>query len=212
MKLRQLFEAPGDTVGLIFGRFNPPHKGHKAAWQMCSKNTHWYVGTNRETMGPTAKKVGAKGAINKDPLPFPVKIKAMSLVWPEVTKHIIADESWFTLASKLYQKHGEAQLNLYTDEAWVMQTFEKVNGVEGRHGYFNFKTINAVATPRLASATDLRKAVADNDPQRFAELAGTDINAEIDGVSFFEVVQTYLGMSYDDYTALMKQMGIARKS
>jgi len=68
MKLRQLFEAPGDTVGLIFGRFNPPHKGHKAAWQMCSKNTHWYVGTNRETMGPTAKKVGAKGAINKDPL------------------------------------------------------------------------------------------------------------------------------------------------
>ena len=41
MRLRQLFEAPGETVGLIFGRFNPPHKGHKAAWEMAAKETHW---------------------------------------------------------------------------------------------------------------------------------------------------------------------------
>ena len=34
-------EAEGETVGLIFGRFNPPHKGHKAAWEMASEETHW---------------------------------------------------------------------------------------------------------------------------------------------------------------------------
>jgi hypothetical protein len=42
MKLRQLFEniyqeASGVTnVAIIFGRFNPPHQGHAAAWRTAS--------------------------------------------------------------------------------------------------------------------------------------------------------------------------------
>ena len=113
MKLRELFEAPGETVGLIFGRFNPPHKGHKAAWEMAAKETHWYVGTNAGTVGP------------KDPLPSQVKVLAMETIMPEVSEHIVFSQSWLTLASELYSKHPNATLVLFTDEAWVPKALRK---------------------------------------------------------------------------------------
>ena len=180
MKLRQLFEAK-QTVGFIFGRFNPPHKGHKAAWEMLSENDHWYVGTNKSTQGP------------KDPLPYDVKIKAMSAIWPEVADHIIPHQSWLTLAAEIYKKHGEVELKVYTDEAWVLKTLDQYNGVEKTHGYYNFPKITSVATPRLSSATALRKAVADNDPQAFADAAGVPADTPVDGKPFFDLVAEYLG-------------------
>ena len=70
MLLREIFEIKGKTtVGIIFGRFNPPHKGHRAAWEMASQNDHWFIGTNESTQGP------------KDPLPSKVKIDAMRTSW-----------------------------------------------------------------------------------------------------------------------------------
>ena len=107
MKLRQLFEniyetddAPAEfdgslkVIGVCFGRFNPPHKGHKAVWQSAASNPIWYVGTNKSTSGP------------KDPLPYDVKLQCMAAVWPKVAGHVIAEQSLLTLASKIYQEHG----------------------------------------------------------------------------------------------------------
>ena len=179
MRLRQLFEAT-QTVGFIFGRFNPPHKGHKAAWEMLSENDHWYVGTNKSTQGP------------KDPLPYDVKIKAMSAIWPEVADHIIPHQSWLTLAAEIYKKHGEVELKVYTDEAWVLKTLDQYNGVEKTHGYYNFPKITSVATPRLSSATALRKAVADDDRDAFADAAGVPADTPVDGKPFFDLVAEYL--------------------
>ena len=134
MRLRQLFEAPGETVGLIFGRFNPPHKGHKAAWEMASRETYWYVGTNESTIGP------------KDPLPAQVKVIAMETIMPEVKDHIVFSQSWLTLASELYAKHPDATLVLFTDEAWVTKTIAQYNGKEGPHGTYAFKNIEMQAS------------------------------------------------------------------
>src|SRR6056300_1355709 len=176
MLLRQLFEAT-ESVGFIFGRFNPPHKGHKAAWEMLAKNNHWYVGTNKSTQGP------------KDPLPYDVKIKAMETIWPEVADHIVPHQSWLTLASEIYKKHGDVELNVYTDEAWVLKALNQYNGVEGKsHGYYNFPKINSVPTPRLSSATALRKAVADDDRDAFADAAGIPADTPVDGKPFFDLV------------------------
>jgi hypothetical protein len=184
MRLRQLFEAPGETVGLIFGRFNPPHKGHKAAWKMSSQETHWYVGTNQSTVGP------------KDPLPAQAKVVAMETIWPEVKGHIVFSQSWLTLASELYAKHPDATLKLYTDEAWVPKTIQQYNGTEGPHGSYNFKDIEWVKTPRLASATDLRAAVLNDDPEAFGNAAGVPADTVVDipgeNVTFFDLVKKYL--------------------
>ena len=166
-----LKEAAGDTVGIMFGRFNPPHKGHRAAWEMASENDHWYVGTNQSTQG------------KKDPLPYDVKIKAMEALWPEVGSHIVPETNLFTLASKVFAEHGEGlNLVVYTDEDWLTKTLEKYNGEEAKHGYYNFASIQQKPTPRLSSATDVRNAVLADDRNAFERAAGVPADYKIDGV------------------------------
>jgi hypothetical protein len=182
MILRELFEAKAraKSVGIIFGRFNPPHMGHMKAWEMASENSAWYVGTNKSTQGP------------KDPLPFDIKVKAMEAVYPEIKGHIVAEQSWLTLASKVYEKHGNIVLNVYTDEDWVTKALVQYNGKEGAHGYYEFGTIQQQATPRLSSATSLRNAVAADDRDLFGQAAGVDPNTLVAGHPFFDVVKHYL--------------------
>lgn len=180
MKLRQLFEALNNEVAIIFGRFNPPHKGHRAAWELASKSPVWYVGTNQSTVGP------------KDPLPFDVKVEAMKTVWPEVEGHIVAETSWLTLASKIYKEKPNATLLCLTDEDWVTKTIQQYNGVEGAHGYYNFKKIEQKPTPRLSSATALRDAVTKGDREAFSQAAGVSADTEVAGKPFFDLVAEYL--------------------
>ena len=180
MILRELFESKSKSVGIIFGRFNPPHMGHRAAWEMSAQNPHWYVGTNKSTQGP------------KDPLPFDIKVKAMEAVYPEIKGHIVAEQSWLTLASKVYEKHGNIVLNVYTDEAWVTKALVQYNGKEGAHGYYEFGTIQQQETPRLSSATALRAAVAADDRDAFGQAAGVDPNTLVAGHPFCDVVKHYL--------------------
>lgn len=180
MKLRELFEDRNRSVGIIFGRFNPPHKGHRAAWEMASENDKWFVGTNKSTQGP------------KDPLPYDVKIEAMKTVWPDIDDHIVAETSWLTLASKVYKSFGDVTLNVYTDEEWVTKTIIQYNGKEGAHGFYNFKDINQIPTPRLSSATALRAAVQAGDRDAFSDAAGVDANTPIGNTPFFDLVAQYL--------------------
>jgi len=181
MKLRQLFEADSKTVGIVFGRFNPPHKGHKAAWELASKCTYWYVGTNESTQGP------------KDPLPYDVKVEAMKTIWPPVAKHIMAETSWLTLASHCYNAHKDAgTLVCFTDEDWVTKTVQQYNGKEGPHGLYNFANIIQKPTPRLSSATALRDAVTKGDRDAFSNAAGVDADTPINGTAFFDLVAEYL--------------------
>ncbi len=180
MLLREMFEDKGQSVGLIFGRFNPPHRGHRAAWELASENEHWFVGTNESTQGP------------KDPLPFKIKVEAMKTIWPDVDGHIVADTSWLTLASKIYKKFGDVTLNVYTDEDWVTKTIQQYNGKEGPHGVYKFSNINQVPTPRLSSATALRAAVQSGDREAFSRAAGVPADTEVAGQPFFDLVAEYL--------------------
>jgi hypothetical protein len=180
MRLRQLFEATADEVAIIFGRFNPPHKGHRAAWELASKSPVWFVGTNESTVGP------------KDPLPYDVKVEAMKAIWPEVEGHIMAETSWLTMASELYKKYPDATLLCLTDEDWVTKTIVQYNGKEGAHGFYNFKDIKQKPTPRLSSATALRDAVSKGDRDAFAQAAGVPADTPVAGKPFFDLVAEYL--------------------
>jgi hypothetical protein len=180
MRLRNLFEAFGEEVAIIFGRFNPPHKGHRAAWELASKSPIWYVGTNESTVGP------------KDPLPYDVKVEAMKTVWPKVEGHIVPETSWLTLASKVYEKNPNATLLCLTDEDWVTKTIVQYNGKEGAHGFYNFKKIEQKPTPRLSSATALRDAVSKGDRNAFTQAAGVDADTPVAGKPFFDLVAEYL--------------------
>jgi hypothetical protein len=183
MRLRELFEniyeevpetgAEFDgglkTIGVCFGRFNPPHRGHREVWKAASSNPHWYVGTNDSTSGP------------KDPLPYEVKLQCMAAVWPEVAGHVIPEQSLMTLASKIYEEHGNnSHLKVYTDEEWLYSTLMQYNGVEGKaHGYYKFQQIDWVRTQRLASATNLRAAVRSGNKAAFYKDAGVKSDTKI---------------------------------
>jgi len=176
----------GMTIGVCFGRWNPPHKGHRAAWEIAAQNDTFYVGTNKNTEGPS------------DPLPYDVKLNCMETIWPEIKGHVVPEQSLFTLASKVFAKHGEgAHLKVATDEDWLTSSLVKYNGVQGAHGYYKFASIEQVPTPRLSSATALRAAVRAGDRDAFAEAAGVDANTPIrvgaKAMPFFDLVAYYLG-------------------
>jgi hypothetical protein len=188
MRLRQLFEEKVSEVAIIFGRFNPPHKGHKVAWETAATKDVWYVGTNQSTVGP------------KDPLPYEIKVECMKVVWPDVADHIVPETSWLTLASYVYQKHGAINLIIVTDEEWVVPTVKEYNGKSGPHGEYNFPEIRlfhnsieeAKADLRKSSATSLRDAVSKGDRQGFTDAAGVSAETPIMGKPFFDLVAEYL--------------------
>lgn len=184
MFLRELFEADSNEVAIIFGRFNPPHFGHKAAWETAAQFGNWYVGTNRSTEGP------------KDPLPFEVKLEAMKTIMPEIEGHIVPEQTWFTLAAWVYKEHGDNTiLHIVTDseDAQVFYpAIKKQNGVQGPHGYYNFKDIVWTEAKRLSKATNLRQAIVDNDPEAFSKAAGVPADTKVAGAPFFELVKKYM--------------------
>ena len=188
MRLRQLFEEKIKEVAVIFGRFNPPHKGHALAWTTASNIDPWYVGTNEDTLGP------------KDPLPFRVKVEAMTTIFPEVQDHLIPTTSWLTLASYVYEKHGKINLVCVTDEAWVVPTIQDYNGKPGPHGFYEFPVIRlyhdsieeAKSALRISSATSLRDAVAQGDREKFSDAAGVSSETIVMGKPFFDLVAEYL--------------------
>jgi hypothetical protein len=188
MKLRELFENPTQattTVGVCFGRFNPPHKGHRAAWETAAQFNHFYVGTNQNTQGAD------------DPLPYDAKLLAMEAIWPEVAGHVIPETNLFTLVSKVYKQYGEAvDLKVCTDEDWLVNALQKYNGKEGNHGYYKFASIEQIPTPRLSSATKLRAAVRAGDREEFSEAAGVPADTPIKyngrNIRFFDLVAHFL--------------------
>ena len=187
MRLRELYENinAGKTIGVCFGRWNPPHKGHAAAWETAAQFNEWYVGTNHNTQGPD------------DPLPYEVKLQCMKAIMPEVVGHVIPETNLFTLVARIYASHGEnVHLKVCTDEAWLTSALEKYNGKEGNHGYYKFASIGHEPTPRLSSATALRAAVRQGDKEAFSAAAGvpwdTAIKVEGRNKRFFDVVAHYL--------------------
>jgi cytidyltransferase-like protein len=197
MKTYHLTEsAMPQTVAIIFGRFNPPHKGHKHAWETAAQVAdQWYVGTNKSTVGP------------EDPLPFEVKIEAMKAIMPEVEDHLVAEQSWWTLATHVFKKYGGVpgrtlpfDLVVITDEPYVVPGLLKSNGQASQHGEYSFQNIRlpfenieqAKKHLRISSATALRNAVADGDREGFSQAAGVDADTLIAGHKFFDLVAHYL--------------------
>lgn len=199
MRLRELFEniyeiaddsEPFDgslkTIGICYGRWNPPHKGHKHVWTEASKNPIWFVGTNQDTEGP------------KDPLPYEVKLQCMAAVWPKVAGHVIPEQDLFVMATHIYDQYGEnVHLKVYTDETWLAAGLQKSNGVEGqRHGYYKFAQIDWEKTKRLARATDLRDSVRTGNKDKFYKDAGIPPTAMITigdkSYPLFDIVAHYL--------------------
>ena len=184
MKTYHLTESEHHGAAIIFGRFNPPHFGHSNAWTVASKFPIWYVGTNQSTQGP------------KDPLPFEVKVEAMKTIMPGIEDHLVAEQSWWTLATMVYKQHGgDMVLHVVTDPTdkdIFVPGLLKSNGVEGAHGFYQFQDIVWAPATRDSTATALRAAVEHDNPQAFSKAAGIPADTLIGGKPFFDLVKHYM--------------------
>ncbi len=188
MRLRELFEniyeaGGAEDVAIMFGRFNPPHFGHVDAWKVAADFPEWYIGTNQSTQGP------------KDPLPHNIKIEAMTTLYPKIEGHLVAEQTWFTLAAMVYKKHGPITLHIVTDDKDVkiyLPMIQKQNGIEGPHGYYRFKDIVWAEAERKSEASLVRKAVKENNPQDFEKYSGVPANTVVAGHPYFKLVRHFM--------------------
>jgi hypothetical protein len=179
-------ENPKVGAAFCFGRFNPAHQGHAGVWDEVAGAGHkWYIGTNPTTIGPN------------DPLPFNIKTAWMEAIDPKIKGHVVGETSVVTLASKIYADVGEGHYVSYVtdqkDWEWSGKLLKQYNGVKGPHGYYNFKDILHVASPRVTSATDLRNAARAGNEKLFYKLSGTDPSLTVGGKRYFETVAEACG-------------------
>jgi len=171
----------GSNAAIIFGRFNPPHKGHSAQWQAMASYSYWYVGTNPKTQGPN------------DPLPYEVKLDAMKAVFPALEGHVTAQQDWLHLASFVFRQHPDVEiLTCYTSEDWVLPLLQKYNGKPGPHGTYQFSTLEQKNIADDTRASQMREAVRQGDRKKFEALSGVPENTPVAGKPYFDTVATYM--------------------
>jgi hypothetical protein len=183
MLLRELFEADTIDAAFCFGRFNPAHQGHIEVWKTVQgAGRQWFVGTNPTTFGAN------------DPLTFNQKSAWMTAIYPELKGHILPEQSVMTLASKLFTtlgKNSNASIAYVTDSQdwqWAGKLLNDYNGKEGPHGYYKFRVIKHVESPRVSSATALRTAARAGDEAAFYAASGTDPKLTINGQTYYDTV------------------------
>lgn len=152
------------TTAVCFGRYNPPHIGHLTAWKLAAEYENFVIGTHPTTNGKC------------DPLTFDEKLSLIHQINTKIADNFRPHQSWFTLVTEVGVYSND--LVLVTDEEWVVSSIKKYNGIESKHGYYNFSSIKHVKSPRLASSTEIRRSVINNDIVQFTKLVGLDVDIE----------------------------------
>jgi hypothetical protein len=118
----------------------------------------------------------------------------MTAIYPALKGHILPEQSVMTLASKLFitlGKNSNASIAYVTDSQdwqWAGKLLNDYNGKEGPHGYYKFRVIKHVESPRVSSATALRTAARANDEAAFYAASGTDPKLTINGQTYYDTV------------------------
>jgi hypothetical protein len=169
-----LTEAKGE-VYFVFGRFNPPTSGHEKLFDKLKK-----------TAGSNPYRIyGSKSQdAKKNPLSFKEKIKFLRKMFPKHARSIMADADVrhvMDIATKLYdQGYTSVTMVAGSDRVKEFDTLlNKYNGVDSRHGFYNFengiKVVSAGERDPDAegvagmSASKLRAFASDNDLENFTK-------------------------------------------
>jgi 5'(3')-deoxyribonucleotidase len=204
MRLDELEEAEVKKVVFTFGRLNPPHFGHHALIQTLQKaaqkqNCDWFLF------------VSSKTGDEKNPLTYEQKVWWIQALFPETKGHLIIDQKIKTplvAATWLYNQGyraatfvaGEDDMSSYGEMIKSGNAHGQANPNALKSGKgFIFNPLDFAISPRLASATNARRNVADGDPEAFVRsILGPKINPQL-----AELVQNQL------YPTLRKAMGLS---
>jgi len=162
-----LMEEETKSVAMLFGRMNPPTKGHE---ENVNGLKDYAAKHNADHM------VVASGSHDpkKNPLSPEDKIKHLKRAFPQ-TNIKVADKEHPTILHWASQMHKQGYNHLHvmagSDRAEeYKRLLNQYNGKEGKHGYYNFKKISVHSTGERkagVSDTDMRNHVKNNDYDSF---------------------------------------------
>jgi len=171
---KDLIEKQGDTAIFCIGRFNPPTTGHLKMIEAAAAQKSKYAGAPFYVF-PTHSQDPAK-----NPLPHALKVAYMKKMFKKYAKNIQVSKARnvFEMAVILHDK-GHRAIVLVAGSDRVDE-FDKLlnqyNGVEGRHGYYGFDSIEVVSAGERdpdaegvegMSASKMRAAAATGDFDNF---------------------------------------------
>jgi hypothetical protein len=184
-------------VTFTFGRFNPPTVGHEKLLDKVAKVARG---------GKYVIYASQSNDNKKNPLDYTTKIKYMRKMFPRYARNILLDKDCktvFHVMTKLYND-GATKVNMVvgSDRVTEFDTLvNRYNGVEGRHGFYNFEGgINVISAGERdpdaddvsgMSASKMRAAAEANN---FAEFSKGLPKSFKDGQSLFNDVRKGLGL------------------
>ena len=171
----ELMEEETKSVAVLFGRMNPPTKGHEenvnGLKDLASKHNADHVVIASHSHDP-----------KKNPLSPEDKLKHLKRAFPGTNVKVASKEKPTILhhAADLYNQ-GYTHLHVVgggdrVDE--YKRLLNQYNGKEGRHGLYNFKKITVHSTGERksgVSGTDMRNHVKNNNYSEFKKNLPTNI-------------------------------------
>ena len=198
-----------DTLTVVFGRFNPPTKGHEKLLQQAEK-----VAAGGELKIYPSRTVDN----NKNPLDPDMKVSYMRKMFPDFEEQIINDSEMRSIFNVLIAAAEEGykgiQIVVGADRLGEFENLAtKYNG-----DLYNFKEIRTIsAGPRDddaegvegVSSSKQRKAVMDDDYQAFKRGLPSSMD-DADGQALFDAVRTGMNVKKASPTKSDKEKSAAR--
>ena len=194
-----------NTVYFTFGRMNPPTIGHEKLLDTLSEqsgNASYRVYLSHSSGSKS------KTGVNKDPLVYENKIKYARKAFPKHARSIIVSETIknpFDALVELYnQGYKKVVMVAGSDRVDEFTTrLNLYNGVEGRHGFYNFKEGVKVVSAGVrdadaegtegASGTKMREYATDGDFRSFSQYLPEGLN-NTEAKKLFNEVRVALGL------------------
>lgn len=164
---KTLTEETKKTLAMLFGRMNPPTKGHEENVEGLKAMAARH---NADHLVVASHSQDAK----KNPLSAAQKLKHLKRSFPN-TNITTSSKEMPTILHQASEAHKNGYTHLIVagggdrvDE--YKRLLNHYNGVEGRHGYYNFKKIDVKSTGERVggvSGTDMRNHAQNNDYQSF---------------------------------------------
>lgn len=160
----------GKTVVFSFGRFNPPTIGHEKLIDAVAKTAKRYRAQDFFIFPSQSHDS------KRNPLDYKQKTNWMKKEFPKYRKNIVADTGIKTaldVAVKLNGRYDHLVMVVGSDRVEEFKSIlTKYNGIDSRHGYYEFKGIDVVSAGERdpdaegaegMSASKMRVAASKND-------------------------------------------------
>jgi hypothetical protein len=171
---KQYLEEKSSVGYFAFGRFNPPTTGHE---KLITKVASLARGNDYKIFASQSVDV------NKNPLEYKTKVKFMRKMFPKYARNIIMETSVknFLDATMYMYKQGYKNLVMVAGDDRVKEfqkLLTKYNGVDSRHGKYEFDSIKVVSAGERdpdaddvtgMSASKQRENAKNNDFAKFSQ-------------------------------------------